>query len=376
MKKDALEDPERMTLLSYLAYAGCWNPSPKRVAAEVAQALEATRGELGFTDVPWGPVAYRKRGILLTDSLMYLLREPSEGEEIRLTLVIRGTNPGSLSSWIFQDLSVNGLVPWTRKSPASPHRDAWISMATDTALEIHASLEWKGQTLLAWLLRLLRNEGNAPVRLSVTGHSLGGLMAGVFALYLKEALEAEKLGDRVRFTIHALAGPTAGNRAFAAALDQSFPDNLRSYENPLDIAPLTWAERNLSERIPSLYLPSIKPNKLEADTIAAFARGVQGLGYEKAGLVVEVPSAVVEVPFDDFLLEAVVQHVAAYPEAALHRRESEIPATAAAIRRIVDKLLGVARFAGFEKIRMAQLLHPFRSGTLRRGLKRAAARIR
>ncbi len=376
MTQNPLTVAERMTLLSYLAYAGCWSPSPARVEREVSKALETARGELGFSDVPWGPVAYRKRGIILTDSLMYLVREPSDGKELGMTLVIRGTNPGSVSSWIFQDLSVNGLVPWTRRSPSSPHRDAWISMAADTALEIHADLRWRGQTLLGWLLDGLRADKGKTLSLAVTGHSLGGLMAGVFALYLKEALEAEGLGSRVRFSIHALAGPTAGNGAFARALERSFPGSLTAYDNPLDIAPLTWVEANLDQRIPSLYLPSIRPNKLEAEAIAAFARGVQGLGYEKAGTVVEVPSAVVEVPFDDFLLEAVVQHVAAYSEAALHRTARDIPDTAAEIRRIVDKLLGVARFARFDKMRLAQLLHPFRPGALRQGLKRAAARIR
>ena len=57
-----------------------------------------------------------------------------------------------------------------------------------------------------------------------------------------------------------------------------------------------------------------------------------------------MPSSIVEVPFNDYLLEAVAQHVASYAEEALRDAPESARAT---VRAIVKKLLGVAQFAKF-----------------------------
>lgn len=345
----------RMAILSYLAYAECWNPKPARVEAGVRSAVEAAAGDIGVRKIVWGPVAYRKKGLLLTDSLMYAVQDTAgekEGEE-RYTLVIRGTNPGSVTSWIFQDLSVHGLVPWTRRSPKSVHRNAWISQATDNALEIHETIEYRGKTALQWLLSILETASGKTVELKITGHSLGGLMSTVFALYLRDELAAAGLSKRVKLSVCAFAGPTAGNKGFSDALLKEFGSDLSLFDNPLDLAPLAWEERNLASVMPALYEPVIKPNRLQRDALSAFAEAVRGLGYTKPhGRVKTVPSSVVEVPFNDFLLEAVVQHLAAYAEEALRGRRE---ATVETVRNIVKKMLGVAQFAKFGKVRFGPL---------------------
>lgn len=333
------DEAKRMAVLSFLSYAECWNLKPERVEEGVRKAVNTAGPALGVDEIVWGPTAYRKKGILLTDSLMYAVRDKSA----KYTLVIRGTNPGSITSWIFQDLSVNGLVPWTRRSPKTTHRNAWISMATDNALDIHETLADKGKTVLEWLLGLLKENSAERIELALTGHSLGGLMSTVFALYLRDELVSRKLDKRVAITICAFAGPTAGNQAFSDALEAEFGDALSLYDNPLDIAPLAWEEHNLASVMPVLYEPTIKPNKIQRDALSTFEEAVRGLGYTKpAKRIKQVPSSVIEVPFDDFLLEAVVQHVAAYAEEALKGAAKPVDAE---VRLIVKKLLGVAQLS-------------------------------
>ncbi len=365
-KRQIPDRDARLGILSYIAYADCWIPKASRVEEGVRSALDLLARPVGVAETVWGPVAYRKKGILLTDSLMFVVKDSvtrGKGTD-SYTLVIRGTNPGSLASWIFQDLAVSGLVPWRRRSPKSPLENAWISMATDNALEIHQSLEYRGKTVLDWLVSLLAGNKSAKIDLSITGHSLGGLMSTAFALFLREELAAAGLAHRVNFSICAFAGPTAGNGAFSAALEEAFGDGLTLYDNPLDLAPLAWDEKNLSGRMPTLYEPAIRPNGIERDGLAAFAQAVRGLGYAKpVRRVAAVPSSVVEVPFNDYLLEAIVQHVVPYAEEALR----EAPGHAVdVVREIVKKLLGVAQFAKFGRGRL------FSNGNRRRRLRRIA----
>lgn len=340
-------DDARLAILSYLSYAECWNPNREKVERGVREAVERCAADSGVGEIVWGPVAYRKKGLLLTDSLMFAAKIPGkdgDGTE-RYALVFRGTNPGSVTSWIFQDLAVSGMIPWTRRSPNTTHRDAWISMAADNALDIHETLADGGKTAFQWLMGLLAADSRKRVALSLTGHSLGGLMSTAYALYLRDELAAAGLAKRVELSVCAFAGPTAGNAAFSDALEREFGNALALYDNPLDIAPLAWEERNLESVMPVLYEPTIRPNGLQKEALASFAAAVRGLGYAKpARRVRPVPSSIVEVPFNDYLLEAVAQHVASYAEEALRDAPESARAT---VRAIVKKLLGVAQFAKF-----------------------------
>ncbi len=342
-------DDARLAVLSYLSYAECWNPNREKVERGVRAAVERCAADSGVGEIVWGPVAYRKKGLLLTDSLMFAAKIPGRvgAETERYALVFRGTNPGSITSWIFQDLAVSGMVPWTRRSPKTKHRDAWISMAADTALDIHESLADGGKTAFHWLMGLLAADSRKRVALSLTGHSLGGLMSTAYGLYLRDELAAAGLEKRVEINVCAFAGPTAGNAAFSDALEKEFGNGLALYDNPLDIAPLAWEERNLESVIPVLYEPTIRPSKLYKEALSSFAAAVRGLGYDKpARRVRPVPSSIVEVPFNDYLLEAAVQHVASYAEEALRDAPESARDT---VRAIVKKLLGVAQFAKFGK---------------------------
>jgi len=79
----------------------------------------------------------------------------------------------------------------------------------------------------------------ANAELLVTGHSLGGTMAAMAALWLHDQLPRAGGPENVRIVPHVFAAPTAGNKAFADRYDAVFPESFR-YVNPIDPIPMVY----------------------------------------------------------------------------------------------------------------------------------------
>ena len=126
-------------------------------------------------------------------------------------------------------------------APAQP----MISYGSNSALKDIATQQ---------LVELVKNK----TTVDVIGHSLGGALASVVAPWLKAHLAGIKSGAKVRATT--LAGPTAGNAAFAAYLEEQFPgDQFRRVVNPIDVVPLAWSVESIL-KIPSLYKNPLPAN--------------------------------------------------------------------------------------------------------------------
>lgn len=97
--------------------------------------------ELEIEGIAWGPAAHRGEHELSSDALALAVKNVSRTGIPSYTIVLRGTNPVSLSSWLFQDLDVAGMVPWTRCSPDSVESNAWVSKGTDRAVALINGLE-------------------------------------------------------------------------------------------------------------------------------------------------------------------------------------------------------------------------------------------
>jgi pimeloyl-ACP methyl ester carboxylesterase len=76
--------------------------------------------------------------------------------------------------------------------------------------------------------------------LIVTGHSLGGALATMVALWLQDQLPKGGGPSNVRITPYTFAAPTAGNQAFANLYDAKFPNSSR-YVNSRDLVPMGYA---------------------------------------------------------------------------------------------------------------------------------------
>ncbi|MCC7401780.1 MAG: lipase family protein [Chitinophagaceae bacterium] len=146
---------------------------------------------------------------------------------------IRGSllefSEAALSNWIYNDLNVAKQIDWNYADSGSNARIAagayagWENMnkLTDSSL---------GKNLWDFLKTIPRD---APV--VITGHSLGGNLASVYASYLSWQWKQEG-HPRTKMNVITFAAPAAGNDAFVKNFDNAFPNSLR-IENSNDIVP-------------------------------------------------------------------------------------------------------------------------------------------
>lgn len=171
----------------------------------------------------WGPALSTS-----SSNQMYVVNNSQTGE---YAVAIRGTEP----SWtigglvqLYEDLDIDTPVAWPYTSSTS---NPQIAQGTNVGLNDLLGMQYtnggNSQTLLEYL-----TANASTATLYVTGHSLGGCLASVLALYLADELSGAMV---VPYTF---AAPTAGNQAFAD-LFSNFSQSYRYY-NTLDAIPLAW----------------------------------------------------------------------------------------------------------------------------------------
>ncbi|MBK5270537.1 MAG: hypothetical protein JJE22_05945, partial [Bacteroidia bacterium] len=136
----------------------------------------------------------------------------------------------AFQNWIYQDLNVTSLQKWEYVNDSSKARiaqgtyDGWQNMNKITD-------KITGKTLLAFLES--ETTDNTPIL--VTGHSLGGNLATVYASYLWQKFKTVgRSGNNIN--VITFAAPAAGNESFAKDFDKKFPSSIR-LENSNDIVP-------------------------------------------------------------------------------------------------------------------------------------------
>lgn len=304
-----MEKKAQMMLFSFLAYYDFLQSDTDELESNLRDMLLSVKQYLNFSDISWGPVA--NKGIeILTNALLYAVRnENSESEEY--TIVIRGTNPFSLQSWLFQDMNVAGLVPWSRQSQFAAAESGYISKATDTSLSIHKNMQSGGNTILEWLDGVIDQSSGKPVKLNICGHSLGGVMATTFALWLSDELEGRGKIERVDMQVFAYAAPTAGEGVYVHYLNRKMEGRYWSFRNYYDLVPHAWKESEVKSVLPDIY-GALTMNDTERKLYDVLSGNIRGLQYEKLRNEVDVPSEILDFFSSDYLVQAAAQHVFPY----------------------------------------------------------------
>jgi triacylglycerol lipase len=111
------------------------------------------------------------------------------------------------------------------------------------------------QTILDFFKQELKNNNNLSI--CTTGHILGGALAPVLALWLKDIQDAQ-LDKKVHISYVAFAGPTPGNIAFAEYFNQRMGPSFTRIANSLDVVPYAWQTSSLRETF-TLYFPPLLP---------------------------------------------------------------------------------------------------------------------
>lgn len=150
-----------------------------------------------------------------------------------VAVAIRGSvmefSEAAFQNWVYQDLNALRQNEWT-----------YADSVTGAKVSAGAYEGWENLTRLKdtttgkslWMvLREMQNTN--PVL--ITGHSLGGKLATVYASWLKWNYRETKTPAQ-EINVITFAAPAAGNKKFAEAFNQAFP-LARRFENTHDMVP-------------------------------------------------------------------------------------------------------------------------------------------
>jgi triacylglycerol lipase len=173
-------------------------------------------------------------------------------------LAIRGSlinfSWAAFQNWIYQDLHVTSQEKWPFTNDSSKAKlsqgsyDGWQNLSKMADKKT-------GQLLLPFLEKELKDDS----RLLITGHSLGGNLATVYASYLWQQFKKDGRNS-ADINVITFAAPAAGNEAFANDFNKKFPEAIR-VENKNDIVPKFPSASGISA-LGSLYSDSLAAGKI------------------------------------------------------------------------------------------------------------------
>jgi hypothetical protein len=266
-----------MLSFSYLAYSGqdITTPNPenkiRQLISDTMPKIVPIRAPNPEWAITWGPGVFTMPGALYQDNMMFVANNVADPSQY--VIAIRGTNFISDLDWLMEDLDILQMMPWPKATNAN--------ISESTSIDLQVLLGMTGYvpggtpSLLKFLNDVTTSQG--PINLCVTGHSLGGCVAGPLALYLKEnrGLWDNSKHQQSAVCCITFAAPTAGNQQFATYSNSQFagPSSFPGWDNTLnssldavrctlDVAPLGWIPANFAAGVP--YPPVL--TKYESDS--------------------------------------------------------------------------------------------------------------
>lgn len=215
-------------------YSPSWknikNPSPSQVKDNILSRLNGSKVGGGY-GVAWGP-ALVMDGEHAAHITVVLVGGKNEND---IVVVTSGTLADSIKDQV-DDLDIFPMVPLQNliKSCQVP---ANISQGTADGVQAilsTASTIGSQGTLCDFLGR---QQSGATIRL--VGHSLGGALMSVVALYLKDKFSG------FNFYCETIAAPTAGDGFFASYFNKQMAGNALRIYNTLDVVPMAWCATSL-----------------------------------------------------------------------------------------------------------------------------------
>ncbi len=312
-----------MFTLAWIAYAGDLQAAgptsnARALRGEVLAWLAATDPVKGQWDLVWGPASCRFDGAVFDDGMVYVVRERrAPHEPPHFTIAIRGTNPISLSTWLLTNFTVATTASWPYGAPPAPLQPM-ISTGTHLALSRLESLvpvqgmPGEGLRLVDFLREEVANHRGAVVTL--TGHSLGGLLASTLALALLDQRLAWDDAQQVSIEVYSFAAPIAGNSDFADYTNRRLGRALHRIWNTHDVVPRAWDPTLLEDL--GAYYPKAPWWWLGFEFFRqATGLALAGRSYvHPAGAGTPRPGKAMRVLVPDFFVETIYQHGQAYIE--------------------------------------------------------------
>lgn len=213
------------------------NPTPSQVSDNILTRLNASKVGGGY-GIAWGPA-------LVMDGehaahITVVLTGGKSGHDI--VVVTSGTLKDSMKDQV-DDLDIFPMVPLQNVIPGCLVTASIAEGTSKGANAVLAQTPTVGSqdTLCDFLGRL---QSGTNIRL--VGHSLGGALMSVIALYLKDKLPA------FNYFCETFAAPTAGDGLFASYFNKQMAGNALRIYNTLDVVPMAWCATSLNESL-TLY---------------------------------------------------------------------------------------------------------------------------
>ncbi|WP_238603029.1 lipase family protein [Fimbriiglobus ruber] len=220
--------------------------------------LAQLQTELGTWEVVWGPAVYESLSSVRADNAMYVARDTSNPG--RYVVAIAATNAYSAYDWIIEDAFVARQVAW--EYGTAPGLTPKVSDGTHIGLsklqQLRPAPVFPGATTT--LDEFFKSLPTGPLDITTAGHSLGGALAPVTALWLSDTRSQWDPDGRATISCLASAGPTPGNQDLVTYYEASpLGTKTNCIRNAIDVVPHAWAAADL-QMIPNFYLPLIQPD--------------------------------------------------------------------------------------------------------------------
>lgn len=279
------------------------------------------QSKIGQWTILWGPVIYyHDPKNQVWDNIMYVAKgENAETNNPQYVVAIAGTNPKSVFDWLQEDFDTHEMLPWSTQFP----KRGKISEGTNTGITILQNMKNSSNlSLLEFLTQEIQSQPNQPIEVITTGHSLGGALSPVMALWLYENQAVwNPTGKQVTVNTQFSAGATPGDQTFSDYYGNTEPGLNQSSRlwNSLDIVPHAWNIQQLKQ-ISTLYEPcNISKSPRITLLVNAQIQKVKNCNYlalnpstfamkGQCGVFSQSQTT----PFKQFLQEAYFQHIQAY----------------------------------------------------------------
>ena len=344
-----------MLALCYISYYGYSltgddSKNAQRIAKLIDEALLEWKPVKDQWQRVWGPAVFALPGTKFDDSLVYVVQNTQHLHEY--AVVVRGTNPVSIPNWVIWDFQAKDLKVWPFfEGDTAGKTDSELPCLSESSYfginiiqtlrppinkvptdrserglarfnERHADVRAVNQSLLEFFNEAQNNSAQ-PLNITTTGHSLGGALSPLVALWLKQ--EQHSQFTKSTFTTVTFAGPTSGNSTFANYFNQQLPNAMTRVANDLDIVTLAWNEAQMKKMF-SVYLWEIPPLlplppvwlMLEILKSRAKGKDYQHLTDDSATFPGEFAHFAIP-----YITQALYQHVVSYPK--LLDIEDDIP---------------------------------------------------
>lgn len=263
--------------LAKIAYTDETDPNAQRAAIEAALQPSAEQpSDLAPWKLVWGPAT--DQGILA-----YIAQSSVAST---YALVFRGSLSelaahDFIRNW-FQDVDAFKQVPFDYPASAGAHISSGANMAFGS---IQGLVDLITQQRIPAFVEQLAGKSASPLTLIIAGHSLGGGLTQIGALWLRAQLSAAAQA-KITFLPCTFAAPTFGNQQFADLFDKTFPNSYRAV-NTLDIVPMAFENLDGIQKAYSPTGETISESGLGFDTIVQTAKDSIGNVYRspKGGTV-------------------------------------------------------------------------------------------